>query len=241
MTQNQVKRSALDNTELFLILAIYMKKVAVVLCGCGVKDGSEIHEATLTLLHLDRQNMQAVCVAPNINQYHVINHVTGDPVDGEARNAMVEAARLARGNISPLEKLDLDSVDGVIFPGGTGAAKNLCDFAYAKGDYSVNAEVADFIKKARSKGKPLGFICIAPVIAAAVIGDGVKLTIGNDPQVAQAIEKKGAKHEECPVDGIAIDEEKRVVSTPAYMLAKRISEVDKGVEKLVRQMASWVA
>ena len=207
-----------------------MTKVGVVLCGCGMYDGSEIHEATLTLLFLDRAGAEIICMAPDISQAEVVNHLTGQAT-GEKREVLVEAARIARGNIKDIKQVKVGELDALILPGGLGAAKNLCDFAGKGADCAVNPEVAGLIKEMHRAGKTIGFICIASVIAAKVLGAAV--TIGTDQATAATVEKMGGGHVVCAVDEIAVDEEKKVVSTPAYMLGPTISKVALGIEKLV--------
>lgn len=211
-----------------------MKKVAVILSGCGVRDGSEIHEAVLTLLALDRAGAEAVCTAPDLPQRQVVNHLTGQPVPGESRQVLVEAARIARGSITPLSQLDPHTLDAAILPGGFGAASNLCDFAEGKPAVTVLPALARFLTELHRLGKPIGFICIAPVIAASLLGpEHVELTIGNDPGTARALQRAGAQSINCPVREIVVDRQRKVVSTPAYMLATRITEVEAGIQKLV--------
>ena len=213
------------------------KKVGVVLSGCGFLDGAEIHEATLTLLALDRAGAEIVCIAPNSDQMHVVDHGAGAPVEGAARNTLTESARIARGEISDIATVKGSDFDAVVFPGGYGAAKNLSTFAVDGPACSVNAEVDRLIREVFAAKKPLGFICIAPAVGAKVLGEfGVKLTIGNDPGTAQAIEALGAKHVDCAVDDIVIDEDHKVVSTPAYMLGPSIAHVAKGIDKLVEKV-----
>ena len=213
------------------------KKVGVVLSGCGFLDGAEIHEATLTLLALDRAGAEIVCIAPNTDQMHVVDHGAGAPVEGAVRNTLTESARIARGEISDIASVKGSDFDAVVFPGGYGAAKNLSTFAIDGPACSVNAEVDRLIREIFEAKKPLGFICIAPAVGAKVLGEaGVKLTIGNDPGTAQAIEALGAKHVDCAVDDIVFDEEHKVVSTPAYMLGPSIAHVAKGIDKLVEKV-----
>jgi len=215
-----------------------MATIGVVLSGCGVYDGAEIHEATLTLYFLDKAGADIRCMAPDVPQMHVIDHRAGEPVDGE-RNVLVESARIARGEITDMAAVTARDVDAVIFPGGFGAAKNLCDFAVAGAGCTVHPEVTRLITEMKQAEKPLGFICIAPVIAAKVLGATV--TIGNDEGTASAIQSMGGTHVVAPVDGIVIDKENRVVSTPAYMLGPTISHVARGIEKLVTQVLSMTA
>ena len=207
------------------------KKIGVVLSGCGVFDGSEIHEAVLTLLAIDRAGAQAICCAPNIKQAHVINHLTGSESPGEARNVLTEAARIARGKIRDVAGMKAGQIDALIFPGGFGAAKNLCDYAFKGPDCSVNPDVARLAREVHAAGKPIGAVCIAPVLAAKLFGG--KVTIGTDKNTAKDIEKMGAKHVGCPVEDFVVDKRLKLVSTPAYMLAQSIKEAAAGIEKLV--------
>lgn len=214
-----------------------MKKAAVVLSGCGVYDGSEIYETTLTLLALDKFDVQVQCFAPDIPQHHVVNHLTGEVSTGETRSVLVEAARLARGKIAPLEECRAENFDFVLFPGGFGAAKNLSNFALAGEAYAVQAEVVRVIREFVDAAKPLGLMCIAPVLAAKVLGDhGVCLTIGNEAATAALLEQQGAAHVNCAVSDTAVDEDLKVVTTPAYMLGERIRDVAEGIERLVEQV-----
>jgi len=215
-----------------------MRKVAVILCGSGVKDGSEIHEATAVLLAIDRAGAAAVICAPAGPQHDVVDHLAGQPVPGQTRVMLTEAARIARGAIVPLAGLDPARVDAVILPGGFGAAKNLCSFARDGAACTVHPEVAAFLRAMHAARKPIGAVCIAPVVVARVLGETtpVRLTIGTDPGTAAAVEAMGARHVAAGVAEAVVDEENRVVSTPAYMLANRISEVFDGVDLLVKRL-----
>jgi enhancing lycopene biosynthesis protein 2 len=211
-----------------------MKKVGVVLSGCGVMDGSEIHESVLTLLAIDRASAEAVCMAPNIKQLHVVNHLTNNPEEGEVRNVLNESARIARGKIQDIAHVKIDEIDAVIFPGGFGAAKNLSTFANEGEKCEVNPDVEKLVKAMHAAGKPIGFICIAPAICAKIFGElGVKLTVGSDKNTIQKLTAMGAKHQNSAVTEIVVDEKNRIVSTAAYMLARRISEAASGIEELV--------
>ncbi len=213
-----------------------MPKIGVVLSGCGVYDGAEIHEATLTLYFLDRAGAQIVCMAPDVEQMHVIDHSKGEPTD-EKRRVLNEAARIARGEIKDLAAIKAADLDGLIFPGGFGAAKNLCDFAVKGTDCTVNPEVERLIREMHTAGKPLGFECIAPVLAAKVLGSfKPRLTIGNDAGTAAAIETMGGRHVNTSVEDIVVCAENIIVTTPAYMLGPTISRVALGIEKLVQEV-----
>ena len=217
------------------------KRVAVVLSGCGFYDGAEIYEATLTLLHLSQAGAQVQCFAPDIPQMHVVNHLTGEVVENETRNVLVEAARIARGNIKPMTEACVQDFDALIVPGGFGAAKNLCDFflysqAVNGAAMQVQKDFLTFAQAMHKAGKPVGLICIAPVMAAAICGADVKTTIGNDAGTAAAVNATGAQHCECAVQDICVDHDKKLVTTPAYMLAQSIAEAYEGIGKLVKEV-----
>jgi enhancing lycopene biosynthesis protein 2 len=218
-----------------------MPKVGVILSGCGVFDGSEIHEAVLTLLALDRRGAEVQCMAPN-KTLETVNHLTKKP-DGTKRNVLEESARIARGDVLDLAQVRGADFDAFILPGGFGAAKNLCDFAASGASCDVDPEVQRVLEEARRAGRPLGFACIAPVVAARVFGRSIApaLTIGRDKQTADQIAAMGGRHEVRGVDDVAVDEENRIVSTPAYMEAKRIAEVEAGVEKMVEKVLEMAA
>ena len=213
-----------------------VKRVGVVLSGCGVYDGAEIHEATLVLYFLDRAGVQVTCMAPDIPQYHVINHLTGEP-SNEVRNVLVESARIARGNIRDLATAQAEKLDALILPGGFGAAKNLSSVAFDGSKAKVNADLGRLIQAMHAAGKPIGALCISPtVISTALAGLGILLTIGNDAETASNIESVGNRHQESVADDIVVDERNKVVSTAAYMCAACISEAGRGIEKLVQKV-----
>ena len=217
-----------------------MKKIGVILSGCGVYDGSEIHEAVITLLAIDRAGAEAVCMVPDVAQLHVVNHLSGEVAAGESRNVLVEAARIARGKIRDLSTVNASDLDAVILPGGFGAAKNLSTFALAGADCSLNPQVERLLKEMFVAKKPIGALCISPVVLARALGKEapITVTIGNDVGTATAIKATGALHENCPVREFVIDREHKSVSPQAYMLAGRISEAADGIEKTVRAVIS---
>ncbi|MDH0745876.1 isoprenoid biosynthesis glyoxalase ElbB [Pseudomonas sp. GD03842] len=208
------------------------KKVAVILSGCGVQDGAEIHESVLTLLRLDQRGAQVKCFAPNIPQHHVVNHLTGEEMP-ETRNVLVESARIARGAIEDIREADISEFDALIIPGGFGAAKNLSNFATEGSGCRVQAQVLAMAEAFAEAGKPIGLICVAPALAAKIYGPGVTCTIGNCAETAAKITKMGGQHQTCDVADIVEDKDRKLVSTPAYMVAKSISEVATGINKLV--------
>lgn len=208
-------------------------RVGVLLSGCGVFDGSEVHEAVLTLLALDRAGTKIICTAPNCDQHHVLNHINQQEMD-ENRNVLVESARIARGDIVDLQELSSDNLDALIIPGGFGAAKNLSTFALEGPQASVHPQVQRILDEMIAARKPIGAICIAPAtLTKAIASRSPQVTIGNDPGTAAAIETMGGRHHDCDVDQIHVDETNNIVSTPAYMLGPGIKEVATGIEKLV--------
>ena len=220
-----------------------MAKVGVILSGCGVYDGSEIHEAVITLLALDRAGATVVMMAPDMEQA-VVNHLTGEPVEGASRNVLEESARIARGNISDIAKIKATDIDALFIPGGFGAAKNLCDFAFKGPDCQVHPEVARLIREIVAAKKPLAAVCIAPALVAKVLGDNKlahQLTIGTDEGTANALSSMGATHVSCPVSEFVIDKDNKIITSPAYMLAGSIKEAAEGIEKTVNAVMEMLA
>jgi len=211
-----------------------MKKFAVVLSGSGVYDGAEIHEATLSLLAIVQAGGEYEIFAPDIQQHHVINHITGKEMD-EKRNVLIESARIARGKISPLSVFDASNFDALLFPGGFGAAKNLSTVAFDGPNCSVNAEVESAINDMLHAKKPIGALCIAPAIIARVI-DGVKVTIGQDKGTAEAIKTMGATHVNTNHGEVVEDKLNRVFTTPCYMLDANILDIYQGTSNVVKAM-----
>jgi enhancing lycopene biosynthesis protein 2 len=211
-----------------------MKKIAVVLAGNGVYDGAEIHEATLTLLAIAKNEAKYQCFAPDIEQAHVVNHLTGK-VMPEKRNVLVEAARIARGKIKPLSQYKATDFDALIFPGGFGVAKNLCTFAFDGVDCEVNHDVENAVKSTASAGKPIGALCISPVLITKILGD-VEVTIGSDPGTIQAINALGGKHKTTTHGEIIVDKKHKIVTTPCYMLDATIVQIADGADKLVKKI-----
>lgn len=208
-----------------------MKKFAVVLAGCGVYDGAEIHEATLAMLAIDQAGATYQCFAPDIPQHHVINHLNGEEMP-EKRNVLVESARIARGNIKPLSEFKAVDFDVLFFPGGFGAAKNLSTVAFDGPNASVNPEVESAVKTMYSSKKPIGAMCISPVFVAKILGN-VSVTIGSDEGTIQAIEAIGATHIQTEHGDVVCDEENLVFTTPCYMLDATISDIWDGASHIV--------
>ncbi len=211
-----------------------MKNIAVVLAGNGVFDGAEIHEATLTLLAIAQNGARYQCFAPDIKQAHVVNHITGQEMP-ESRNVLVESARIARGNIKALSEYNAADFDALVFPGGFGAAKNLCTFAFDGPDCEVNEDVEKAIRTTVVAEKPVGALCISPALIAKVLGD-VEVTIGQDEGTAKAIETLGASHVKTTHGEIVVDEKYKVVTTPCYMLDATIDQIATGASNVVAKI-----
>ncbi|KPL13480.1 MAG: isoprenoid biosynthesis protein [Bacteroides sp. SM1_62] len=211
-----------------------MKKFAVVLSGCGVYDGAEIHEAVLTMFAIASNGATYEIFAPDIDQHHVVNHLTGTEMD-ETRNVLIESARIARGKIKPLGEFSGKEFDAIIFPGGFGAAKNLSSFAFDGSNCWVNSDIEAVIREMVSLGKPIGALCISPVILAKILGD-VELTIGDDAGTISAIEEMGATHKATTHGEVVVDKAKKVVTTPCYMLDATITQIGEGANNVVKAM-----
>ncbi|MFZ5429637.1 MAG: isoprenoid biosynthesis glyoxalase ElbB [Bacteroidota bacterium] len=214
------------------------KKFAVVLAGCGVFDGAEIHEATLTMLAINRQGALYQCFAPDVNQAHVVNHITGEEMP-ETRNVMVESARIARGNIRPLSEFDPAGFDAIVFPGGFGVAKNLCSFAFDGADCQVNDDARKAVKAMHQAGKPIAALCISPVLITKILGD-VEVTIGSDAGTAGAVEKMGGKHAVTSHGEVIVDRKNKVVTTPCYMLDASIGQIADGAENVIKTILAML-
>ena len=215
-----------------------MKKVGVLLAGSGVYDGSEIREAVLSILALEKAKVNSVYLAPNITQTHVINHQTGTETVA-SRNVLVESARIARGPVEALETYDASLLDALIIPGGFGVAKNLCDFAFTESDFTIQPDTQKLLEHMQESKKPIGLACIAPVLAAKLFPK-VKLTIGNDPSTIKRLEALGATHHVCEASDIVTCESYAVVTTPAYMLNAPLDHIAEGIEKWVNKVLSLI-
>lgn len=208
------------------------KKIAVILSGCGVYDGSEIHEATLTLLAIARQGATYQIFAPDIKQAHVINHLTGEEMP-ETRNVLVEAARIARGEIANLKTYQADQFDALVFPGGFGAAKNLSTFAFEGANCTVNTDVENAVKQTVQAGKPIGALCISPVVITKLLKD-VEVTIGSEEGVANAIIAMGGNHKNTTHGEVVFDQKYKVFTTPCYMLDATIDQIADGADHIIQ-------
>ena len=213
------------------------KKIAVVISGCGHLDGAEIRESIFTLLYLDDEGAEVQVFAPDKNQHHVVNHLTGEEASGESRNVLVEAARIARGEVKPLAEANHDEFNALIIPGGFGAAKNCSTIAFDVANASIDESFSNIINQFYDAGKPIGAICIAPAALAAALKDKTKakVTLGDESN-SELVEGLGGKHEEKNTDEICIDSENNIITTSAYMRDDRISLVSEGIKKLVQEV-----
>lgn len=214
------------------------KKFAIILAGCGVYDGAEIHEATLTMLAISRQGAEYQCFAPDVDQAHVVNHLTGKEMN-EKRNVLVESARIARGNILPLSDFHASEYDSIVFPGGFGVAKNLCTFAFDGVECSVNEEVRVAVNEMYKARKPIGALCISPVLIAKILG-GVEVTIGMDQETASAVKSMGGQHVNTTHGEVVVDIRNKIVTTPCYMLDANISQIADGADQVIRTILGMV-
>ncbi|MDH3391216.1 MAG: isoprenoid biosynthesis glyoxalase ElbB [Desulfobulbaceae bacterium] len=206
-------------------------KFAVILSGCGNKDGAEIHESVMTLWAIHKHGAEYQCFAPDIDQHHVLNYITNQEM-AENRNVLVESARIARGAIMDLKAYKVNDFDGLVMPGGLGVAKNLSTFAFEGADCTVNEDVVRAVKETAAQNKPIGALCIAPAIIAKILGD-VEVTIGQDPGTEAAIVKMGASHQQTTHGEIVVDRQHKIVTTPCYMLDARVNQIGEGAENLV--------
>jgi enhancing lycopene biosynthesis protein 2 len=213
-------------------------RFAVVLAGCGVYDGAEIHEAVMTLLAISNNGGTCQIFAPNVMQHHVINHISGD-VMKESRNVLIEAARIARGNIKALIEYKVSDFDAIIFPGGFGVAKNLCSYAFDSIDMKIDRVVEKVVRDTYAAGKPIGALCISPVLITKILGL-VEVTIGNDKATAADIRAMGGDHKEIKSGEVCIDRKNKVVTCPCYMVDATISEIAAGTDKVIKALISLI-
>ncbi|MBO7346436.1 MAG: isoprenoid biosynthesis glyoxalase ElbB [Bacteroidales bacterium] len=214
------------------------KKIAIIIGGCGHRDGSEIHETTMTMLAVEEHGATYQMFAPNRNQYHVLNHLDGTEMH-EQRNMLVEAARIARGNILPLENFDVNQFDAVIFPGGCGVAKNFFNYAFKGMDCEVDEQIAHIIQSVHQAGKPIGALCISPVLMAKILGN-ITVTIGQDAKTARDIEQMGATNVNTSNGDVVTDKKNKIFSTPCYMLDANLVDIHEDAYNLVEAMMEYM-
>ncbi|ASB48063.1 isoprenoid biosynthesis glyoxalase ElbB [Alkalitalea saponilacus] len=214
------------------------KKIAVILAGCGVYDGAEIHESVLTMLAIQQAGAEYELFAPDIEQHHVVNHISGEEMN-EKRNVLIEAARIARGNIKPLSELKVENADALMIPGGFGVAKNLCSFAVDGPDCKVNPEAELVVKSFHKAGKPIGALCISPALITKVLG-AAEVTIGSDEGTAAAINKMGGTHVNTTHGEVIIDKKNKIATTPCYMLDATITQIAEGAGNIVKTVLKMI-
>ena len=220
-----------------------MIKVGVVLSGCGHQDGSEIHEAVFTLHALEKAGAEAIIMAPDMDQFHVINHLNGNEDLSESRNILVESARIARGKVVDVASVSGHQLDALIFPGGTGMAKNIFDYSMAGINCTVISDVQRLVVEILEADKPLGAICIAPVMVAKVLeflGRTGTVTGGFNVEINNDIKAMGINTIEVGAEEIVVDKENKIVTTPAYVEAKSMNESFTGIEKLVNKVLDMI-
>ena len=218
-----------------------MKKVGVIISGCGFMDGAEIHETVATLAALENHGLEAVCFAPDVNQMHVVNHLTGSVAEGETRNVLVEAARIARGNISALKEDSCDNMNAIMMPGGFGAAKNLSDYAVKGADMAVIPVVEKVLDKAIQTGKPIAAVCISPVLLAGILkGKSPLLTVGAAGPDAENLEKLGGKHQVTDNEEVVVDKKNKLVTGPCYMLNASVGNIIRGCDAVVAELKKFL-
>lgn len=215
-----------------------MKKIALILAGCGNKDGAEITESVSLLIALSQCKAEVTAFAPNV-EFSAIDFIHQKSMD-QSRNALTEAARIMRGKIFDLRNLEVNKFDAVVFAGGYGVIKNLCNWAEKGARCEVLPEVEKTVLGFYEASKPIGAVCIAPALIARVLGKKhITVTIGQDAETAKEIEKTGAIHEICPVDDFITDREHKIVTTPAYMFDAQPHEVFKGIQAMAKELVEW--
>ena len=225
-------------------------KIGVIFSGSGVYDGTEIQEGVFTLLAIKKVGAEAICFAPNIDQHHVINHITGEEMN-ETRNVLVESARIARGDIQSLDQFDASKLDALVIPGGFGAAKNLTGWAFTGPDADINEQVKNAILSMVTSKKPVAGLCMGPTVIAKALENSnisASLTVGTTEApspyeidaISQGMEKTGAIAEMKTVEEIAVDPENKNVTAPCYMMEADILQIRNNVQKAIDELVKLV-
>ena len=207
------------------------KRFAVILAGAGKLDGNDLHEAVLLLAAVARHGATYQCFAPDVEQHEVVDHLTGNPMP-ERRSVLRESARIARGDVKPLSAFRANDFDGLLMPGGYGVAKNLCTYAFAGENCTVNAEVAAAIKEMHAQGKPIGAMCIAPIVLAKVLGHGT-ITLGQPSETSRDAQKMGMTLQSSGHGQVVVDKVNHLYTTPCYMLDSTIADIWDGADALI--------
>lgn len=225
-------------------------KIGVLLSGCGVYDGAEIHESVLALLAIEEVGAEAVCLAVNQNQHHVVNHLTGEEMP-ESRNMMVEAARIARGAVKDITNYDVSQLDALVIPGGFGSAKNFSTWAFDGPNGTILPEIKGLIQQFIANKKPIAALCVSPVVLALAIGDlGLHptMTLGSNleksPYDIQAfsagMEQKGVQAEMKTIRQVSVDEKLKIVSAPCYMMEASVLEIRNNISQALQALIKLI-
>jgi enhancing lycopene biosynthesis protein 2 len=225
-------------------------KIGVLLSGCGVYDGAEIHESVLTLLAIEEAGAKAVCLSVNKNQHHVVNHLTGEEML-ENRNMIIESARIARGAVHDISTYDISQVDALVIPGGFGSAKNFSTWAFDGPTGTILPEIKHLIQKFISNKKPIAALCVSPVVLALAMGDSElhpTMTLGSDqeksPYDIQAfsagMERKGVQTEMKTIREISVDETLNIVSAPCYMMEASVLEIRTNISQAIQALIKLI-
>ena len=225
-------------------------KTAILLSGSGVFDGSEIHESVMAMLALSQNKLEYICTAPDINQHHVINHINGEEIN-QQRNILQESARIARGKIVSLSKLNLENISSLVIVGGFGAAKNLSDWAFKGTEGSVIEDVKNLILNFIENEKPIVSLCISPVlIAKSTEGTEFhpKLTLGSAKEKSEyniqatndAIESIGSTAKNKCKSEICVDEKLKIISAPCYMMDADIEDIYLNVKMAINRLYQFL-
>lgn len=212
-----------------------MKNIAIILSGCGVLDGSEIHESVLSMLAIEQYGAEWTCFAPNISQSIVVNHLDKS-TKKESRNVLEESARIARGNIKDIKELNIEEFDGLIIPGGCGVIYNLSNYATQTKEFKIDPQVLNVCLEFAKHNKPAGYICIAPMLIPLIYQKQAKATLGNDKDAIADFCSNGGEHISCPVDDYVLDQDLKILSTPAYMLANNVQQANLGINRMIHRL-----
>lgn len=215
--------------------------IGVLLSGNGVYDGAEIQEAVLTLLAIDEMGWNAVCISVDKPQHHVINHLTGEVMD-ESRNMLVEAARIARGQITPIDSISPADIDALVIPGGFGSAKNFTSWAFDGPESTILPEVKLLLVNLVNVGKPIVALCVSPVVVAkAFEGSSIHptLSLGSASESSpydinsfnEGLRATGAIAQERTIREVLIDPTNRIICAPCYMMDARITEINANIKQ----------
>ena len=202
-----------------------MARVGVLLCGCGFYDGTDLDEAVLTLLALDRAKVRAECIAPGLLTSETIDHSTGTLVEGADRSVLAESARIARGRIVPIQEARPGLLSALVIPGGSGVVRTLMRGTTERGSKrEADPEAAGLIKAMLARKKPVGAISLAGSLVATAMG----LPLVEDPFST-------------PASAIVVDEDRKIVWTPGHLSSDSLAEIGIGIERMVAEVLKRTA